>query len=208
MMKRSDHDVCDFFDGVARNGLWHSFDEHEMPLLHAMLNMWNIRPGDRILEPGCGRGRLTAILADAVGHQGGVVAIDIAEEMARACRERGLPRQVEVLNCALINLPNTLPPFDKAICCNVWPHLLNPRQVLAKLHAALRADGDLWIAHLTGREVINEIHRNAGEDVCDHLLPPADELSELIADCGFVVNGFEDSADRYWIHATNLNYSG
>ena len=201
MMKRDADDMCDFFDGVARRGQWHTFDEDEIPLLNHMLDLWGLKPGMRVLEPGCGRGRLTSLLAAAVGERGSVVAIDIAEEMVRACRARGLPPHVELLNCALFDLPPGLPPFHKVICCNVWPHLLNPRQVLNKLRDVLRTGGDLWIAHLTGREAINEIHRNAGADVCDHLLAPAQELSALIADCGFVVNDFEDSADRYWIHA-------
>lgn len=204
MRERVADDMCEFFDGVARKGQWHTFDEHEMPLLNQMLDLWAIEPGMRILEPGCGRGRLSQILAEAVGERGTVVAIDIAEEMVRACRARGLPPQVEVINCALLDLPADMRAFDKVICCNVWPHLLNPRQILNKIHELLGAGGDLWIAHLTGREVINEIHRNAGEDVCDHLLAPADELIAMLGDCGFIVQDFADTADRYWIHATKV----
>lgn len=40
---------------------------------------WGIRPGDSVLEIGCGQGDMTAVLADAVGESGRVVAVDIAD---------------------------------------------------------------------------------------------------------------------------------
>jgi SAM-dependent methyltransferase len=40
---------------------------------------WDIKKGDRILEVGCGQGDMTAVLADSVGPEGFVTAIDLAE---------------------------------------------------------------------------------------------------------------------------------
>ncbi|MFJ3914288.1 class I SAM-dependent methyltransferase [Streptomyces vinaceus] len=39
---------------------------------------WNIAPGATILELGCGQGDMTAVLAEAVGAEGRVVAVDVA----------------------------------------------------------------------------------------------------------------------------------
>jgi SAM-dependent methyltransferase len=39
---------------------------------------WGIPPGARVLEIGCGQGDTTAVLADAVGPDGRVVAVDLA----------------------------------------------------------------------------------------------------------------------------------
>ena len=44
----------------------------------ALLQQWNICPGSRVLELGCGQGDCTAVLAYIVGEQGMVVAIDPA----------------------------------------------------------------------------------------------------------------------------------
>lgn len=41
-----------------------------------LVKRWNIKPGERILEIGCGQGDCTAVLATAVGATGHVVAID------------------------------------------------------------------------------------------------------------------------------------
>ena len=48
------------------------------------------RPGERILDLGCGTGRLTAELAAALGH-GTVVAVDRSETMLREAAAQALP---------------------------------------------------------------------------------------------------------------------
>ncbi|MEU3408242.1 class I SAM-dependent methyltransferase [Streptomyces sp. NPDC006670] len=40
---------------------------------------WGITPGSRVLELGCGQGDMTAVLAEAVGPGGRVVAVDVAD---------------------------------------------------------------------------------------------------------------------------------
>ncbi|KUJ13086.1 uncharacterized protein LY89DRAFT_687954 [Mollisia scopiformis] len=40
------------------------------------ISFWNIKPGSRVLEIGCGQGDTTVVLADAVGEDGHVDAID------------------------------------------------------------------------------------------------------------------------------------
>ena len=43
-----------------------------------LVNVWDIQPGSRILEIGCGQGTCTAVLAEAVGPDGHVDAVDPA----------------------------------------------------------------------------------------------------------------------------------
>ncbi|WP_251144997.1 methyltransferase domain-containing protein [Streptomyces sp. McG3] len=45
----------------------------------ALVASWDITPGSTILELGCGQGDMTAVLAEAVGPTGRVVATDVAE---------------------------------------------------------------------------------------------------------------------------------
>jgi len=44
-----------------------------------LLKLWNIPAGSKVLELGCGQGDCTTALADAVGDQGKVVAVDPAD---------------------------------------------------------------------------------------------------------------------------------
>ncbi|WP_406414609.1 class I SAM-dependent methyltransferase [Streptomyces halstedii] len=45
----------------------------------ALVASWHIAPGSTILELGCGQGDMTAVLAEAAGPEGRVVAVDVAE---------------------------------------------------------------------------------------------------------------------------------
>ncbi|WP_254404119.1 class I SAM-dependent methyltransferase [Streptomyces anulatus] len=45
----------------------------------ALVESWHIEPGSTVLELGCGQGDMTAVLAEAVGPKGHVVAVDVAE---------------------------------------------------------------------------------------------------------------------------------
>ncbi|MFE3739231.1 methyltransferase domain-containing protein [Streptomyces sp. NPDC059134] len=45
----------------------------------ALVASWQISPGSSVLELGCGQGDMTAVLAEAVGPEGSVVAVDVAE---------------------------------------------------------------------------------------------------------------------------------
>jgi SAM-dependent methyltransferase len=45
----------------------------------ALVDDWRIAPGARVLEIGCGQGDTTAVLADAVGGEGRVTAVDPAD---------------------------------------------------------------------------------------------------------------------------------
>ena len=47
-----------------------------------------VRPGEKVLEVGCGTGAATVPLAEAVGETGEVVGIDISEPMLTAARQR------------------------------------------------------------------------------------------------------------------------
>jgi hypothetical protein len=44
-----------------------------------LLQHWNVTTGSKVLELGCGQGDCTTVLANAVGGQGSVVALDPAD---------------------------------------------------------------------------------------------------------------------------------
>ena len=73
-----------------------------------MLGRVGIHPGQRVLDLGCGPGFWTLPIAEVVGSQGKVWALDVSYELLDLLAKRKPPAQVQLLLGELptINLPN------------------------------------------------------------------------------------------------------
>jgi demethylmenaquinone methyltransferase/2-methoxy-6-polyprenyl-1,4-benzoquinol methylase len=202
-MDEIERDMARFFDACVDEGLMLRFTPEETEAVLGMLRRWNIRPGDRLLEPGCGAGRLTELLARATGPEGRVVACDLSEGMLRHARLRNLPPHVEFRHCSVNNLPDGEAFFDKIICFQVFPHFTRPGETLAEFRRMLKPGGDLWIAHLDRRAAVNARHRDSSGMVNAHRIPGRAAMRRLLGNAGFTVVEISDSAAGYRIHAVN-----
>jgi demethylmenaquinone methyltransferase/2-methoxy-6-polyprenyl-1,4-benzoquinol methylase len=198
----SDAEVAAYFDRCASNGAMGEFEAPELEVVERLLGEWRIGPGDRVLEPGCGSGRLTALLAARVGSEGLVLGLDLSRGMLERARRRGLSRQVrfELGSAAAVPAPDRH--FHHVICFNVFPHVLEPAPVLTELHRVMALGASLWIAHLASREAVNTFHRGLEAPVSDHRLPPPHELERLLVAAGFELALLVDGEDGFRARAS------
>ena len=194
MIKIKNSDIGAFFDECAQNSVFESFAPGDEEKLTALFKRWNIGPGMRIVEPGCGAGRLTERLADAVGHNGFVYAFDLSGEMIRRAQARNLPGCVQFACGSVETIPVEDSSFDIAVCFNVFPHFSDPPAALDELHRVLKPGGQLWINHFRNRASLNEMHRNASQVIIAHELPDGAEMKRLFTGHGFSVTELLDSA--------------
>ncbi|NQW10275.1 MAG: methyltransferase domain-containing protein [Alphaproteobacteria bacterium] len=103
------------------------------PSLHArMLSALNLSPGETVLHLGCGTGYYTALIAELVGEDGSVLAIDIDPGLAELARTNLSPWQHVTVDCRSAT-DGALPAAD-AIYVNAgtnmvvrhWVEALNP----------------------------------------------------------------------------------
>lgn len=191
----------DYFDRLAATGIWQDFGPEEEQRLAAHLRRWDIRPGQAVLEPGCGAGRLTVRLAELVGPDGRVLACDPSAAMVARAAARGLPGHVALRVSALAELALPEASFDRVICFHVWPHLPDKPGALRVLHAALRPGGTLWISHLRSREAINRIHREGPPEIREHLLPSLAETATHLETAGLTLIEACDGDDGFRVGA-------
>lgn len=203
----SDAEVAAYFDRCASNGAMGEFEAPELDAVECLLGEWRIGPGDRVLEPGCGSGRLTALLADRVGPDGLVLGLDLSGRMLERARRRGLGRQVRLEQGSAAAVPAPDRYFHHVICFNVFPHFLEPAAVLTELHRVMAPGATLWIAHLASREAVNTLHRGLDGPVCGHLLPAPDELERLLTGAGFELDTLIDGEDGFCACARRLGAS-
>lgn len=108
-----------------------------------------VRPGDDVLDIGCGTGLLTLELARAVGDQGSVTGIDPSQEMLDAARERCAEKQyVKLVEGTADRIPFDDVSIDRAISLQVFEYLTDIPTALREVARVLRPGGRLVIGDI------------------------------------------------------------
>ncbi|MCE7959234.1 MAG: class I SAM-dependent methyltransferase [Acidobacteria bacterium ACB2] len=150
--------------------------------------------GARVVDLGCGTGRLEEVLLPRLGR-GSVVAVDFSPAMiGEASRRCGDPRVTWLLS-DVHAAEITAGSADVVLCFDAFPHFHGRAALLAAVARWLRPDGAFLLWHDIGREALASVHRRAGPAMENDLLPPVSELATLAAAAGLTVRlAAEDDA--------------
>lgn len=122
-----------------------------------------LAPSMRVLDAGCGPGRLTLPLAEAVGPQGQVLAMDVQAKMLARVREKaqaaGL-QNVEFLEAGLGQGKLREGYFDRATLVTVLGEIPDQAAALQEIYKALKPGGVLSVT-----EIIFDPHFQRAETV-------------------------------------------
>jgi ubiquinone/menaquinone biosynthesis C-methylase UbiE len=198
---KDDHEISAYFDHCAREGLLYEFEPSEQAKLERFLAAWDIRLGQRILEPGCGTGRLTRVLAEATGPDGEVYANDLSPAMIQLAKERGLPPHVHLVCEPVSVIQRQDEWFDKVICLNVLPHITDKTGALKEFARVLKPDGRLWVNHFSGRDDLNHFHHHAAPEVSNHMLPCPHTMRRMAQEAGLEIIELRDQGEVYSLEA-------
>lgn len=103
-----------------------------------------VKPGMTVADIGAGTGLFTRLFAEAVGADGKVLAVDIAQNfldhIEKSSRESGLENIATVLASADSTglAPSSV---DLAFICDTYHHFEFPHKTMASLHRALKPGG-------------------------------------------------------------------
>jgi|SRR5215467_2560424 len=153
----------------------------------ALLTAGGVRPGDRVLDVGCGPGYFARMLARAAGPDGSVVGIDAAPEMAEYASRRAR----RMANCrfqagAAESLPFDDGSFDVVVSSLVMHHLPDDQRPRAvqEMRRVLRSGGTLLVADYrpTGGH-LSRLHAAVG--AARAMQRRVSPLEPLVAEAGF-----------------------
>jgi len=111
---------------------------HSRQLAPQLVDLVRVKPGDRVLDVGCGPGALTTELVRRFGA-GSVAAVDPSESFVTAARERH--PGVDVRRAAAEALPYADSEFDAALAQLVVHFMADPVAGLREMARVTRRDG-------------------------------------------------------------------
>jgi ubiquinone/menaquinone biosynthesis C-methylase UbiE len=164
------------------------------------------RPGESVIDVGCGPGFYVAELLEEVGAEGSVLGVDAAEAMLAIAVKRCEGRSNAAFEQAdATALPAADASFDRAVSVQVMEYVPDVAAALAEMHRVLRPGGRAVIWDVDWRTLSwhssdAERMERAQRAWDKHLFHPAlpQRLSALLA-----AAGFEDVAMEGHVFATN-----
>ena len=177
------------------------FEDMIAPIGEALLKQADYKPGERVLDIGCGGGATTIAIAQAVAPSGEVLGIDISPDLTTASTQRAKESGVSNIRfiCAdgaTVQLADA--PFDRLFSRFGSMFFPEPHQAFANLHSLLRSGAridlavwgpprdNLWMMEMMGVvrrhvDIPPAIPRTPGPFAFEDL----DYLNEILASGGF-----------------------
>lgn len=192
----------------------------------ALLQELRLRPGQQVLDAGCGYGQGSAELAALVGSGGRAVGVDASQAMLTEARRRtaNLVHQPAFQHADVANLPFDDASFDACRAETLLQHLRNPQQAVDELARVTRPGGrvaalefDLGTAFLdhpdpaTTRQVLDAFSDDAAQGWMGRRLArllTMSGLTDVVARPQVVLSSFEFFQQLLGGPAARLRASG
>ncbi|GAA5037710.1 SAM-dependent methyltransferase [Thermocatellispora tengchongensis] len=178
---------------------WEEKFPDDGPAFAAAVAELGLKPGDVVLDAGCGTGRAFPPLREAVGPGGLVIGADLTPEMIRAARERGRAAYGHLVIADVARLPLSAAVADAVFAAGLISHVADPAGVLAELARVTVAGGRLALFHPVGRAALAA---RQGRALTPQDVRAEPNLRPLLRAAGWTLTRYDDGEERYLALAT------
>ncbi len=150
------------------------------------MNLAQVKPGDCVLEVGCGTGTLTLAAKRQAGSSGKVYGIDVIPGMIEASQRKAAQAKEEVTFQlgSIDSIPFAENLFDVVMCSFMIFHMAEAtrRKGIAEIYRVLKPMGRLLVLDLASTPLSGTTTQGSSGDIPQHDLQ---ELRPLMAVSGF-----------------------
>ena len=149
-----------------------------------MLQALKLKPGQTVCDLGCGNGFYTLKLANIVGPDGRVLAVDMQKQMLDMLRRSMRREKIDNIETILATPADPMLPeatLDLVLMVDVYHEVSHPEQILAAVRKSLKPTGRMVLVEFSMEDddlPINKLHKMSKEQILKEILPNGFELVE------------------------------
>ncbi len=138
------------FNRWAADGRGEEMERHHADITGQTLALMNLRPGERVLDLGCGAGWATRLLAERVAGdaegRGAAIGLDVSDEMVTLARTNSAQvANAQFLWGSAASIPAEDGFFDKVLSVESFYYYADQGKALNELCRVLAPGGELFI---------------------------------------------------------------
>jgi len=162
-----------------------------------LVDLVDMRPGDRVLDVACGTGAVLLPAAERTGPSGSIIGIDLTPQMVAVCRAKIAATNVHnvdvrVMDATVLDLPDAS--FDVVTCGFAIWFIPDMQGALREMRRVLKPGGKLAVSvwgpesdlAKRHREVFTAIGGNQ-PDLNSHSVTTPEALKEALSTAGFQI---------------------
>ena len=170
-----------------------------------LLELAQIRAGDRVLDIGAGLAGPARLLASAVGCR--VDCLELSSDFCAGAvllnRLTGLDDRIEVHQGSALDLPFPDHSFDVVWMQNVGMNIADKQKLYGEICRVLKPGGRYAFQEMAaGKTAPSYFPLPWATDPADSFLVSADETRSILAETGFIAEVFEDTSDAHLSRTT------
>jgi demethylmenaquinone methyltransferase/2-methoxy-6-polyprenyl-1,4-benzoquinol methylase len=175
------------------------YDKHEKDFKR-LFSLLLLKPGDRVLDTGCGTGVLVPFILERITSTGILYELDFSEKMIGVNQSLHIRDNIQFIVADAENAPLDDASCDVVICFSCFPHFHDKEKTMTALSHILKPHGAFAVSHFNSAEEIKKHHESCHAVMHDHL-PDEAAMRTLFQKVDLNIEVFIDEPGFYCIIA-------